>query len=77
MEMRRNPSKSCALRELIIHQLIGFSIMEPAHLGCVMILVIGDVPVDSEARLYEFQNLSIQSFRCAHKGRIYVRVFIE
>jgi hypothetical protein len=42
--------------------------------------VEGDVPVDSEALLVtDFVNLKIkptQSFRGAHRGRIYVRVFI-
>jgi hypothetical protein len=40
----------------------------------------GDVPVDSEALLVtDFVNLKIkpaQSFGCAHKGRMCVRVFI-
>jgi hypothetical protein len=40
----------------------------------------GDVPVDSEALLVtDFVNLKIkpaQSFGCAHKGRVCVRVFI-
>jgi hypothetical protein len=42
--------------------------------------VEGDVPVDSEALLVtDFVNLKIkptQSFRGAHRGRIYVCVFI-
>jgi hypothetical protein len=40
----------------------------------------GDVPVDSEALLVtDFVNLKIkptQSFKGAHRGRVYVRVFI-
>jgi hypothetical protein len=40
----------------------------------------GDVPVDSEALLVtDFVNLKIkptQSFEGAHRGRVYVRVFI-
>jgi hypothetical protein len=40
----------------------------------------GDIPVDSEALLVtDFVNLKIkpvQSFRCAHKGRVCVCVFI-
>jgi hypothetical protein len=43
-------------------------------------LVRGDVPVDSEVLLViDFMNLKIkptQSFRCAHRGRVCVRVFI-
>jgi hypothetical protein len=39
-----------------------------------------DVPVDSDALLVtDFVNLNIksaQSFGCAHKGRVYVRMFI-
>jgi hypothetical protein len=41
----------------------------------------GDVPVDSETILMtDFVNLKIkttQHFRGTHKGRVYVRVFIE
>jgi hypothetical protein len=41
----------------------------------------GDVPVDSDVLLVtDFVNLKIkpaQSFRCAHRGRVCVRVFIE
>jgi hypothetical protein len=40
----------------------------------------GDVPVDSESLLVtDFMNLKIKSalsFKCAHKDRIYMRVFI-
>jgi hypothetical protein len=42
--------------------------------------VVGDVPVDSETLFVTaFVNLKIkpvQSFRGAHKGRVFVRVFI-
>jgi hypothetical protein len=41
----------------------------------------GDIPVDSETLLVtDFMNLkikSVQSFRCAHRDRVCVRVFIE
>jgi hypothetical protein len=41
----------------------------------------GDVPIDSETLLViNFVNLKIkpvQSFGCAHKGMVCVRVFIE
>jgi hypothetical protein len=40
----------------------------------------GDVPVDSETLLVtDFVNFKIksaQSFECAHRDRVYVRVFI-
>jgi hypothetical protein len=38
-----------------------------------------DVPVDSETPvgLCELQDLPAQSFESAHRGRVYVRVFIE
>jgi hypothetical protein len=50
------------------------------HLRLIILSVGGDVPVDSEALLVtDFMNLKIktaQSFRCAHRGRVCVRVFI-
>jgi hypothetical protein len=43
-------------------------------------LVRGNVPVDSDALLVtDFVNLkikSVQSFRCAHRGKIYVHMLI-
>jgi hypothetical protein len=51
------------------------------YLRLIILSVGGDVPVDSEALLVtDFMNLKIkpaQSFRCAHRGRVCVRVFIE
>jgi hypothetical protein len=50
------------------------------HLRLIILLVGGDVPVDSEAFLVtDFVNLKIKparSFGCAHRGRMYVHVFI-
>jgi hypothetical protein len=50
------------------------------HLRLIILSLGGDVPVDSEVLLVtDFVNLKIkpaQSFRCAHKGRVCVRVFI-
>jgi hypothetical protein len=51
------------------------------HLRLIILSVGGDVPVDSETLLVtNFVNLKIkppQCFRCAHKGRVCVCVFIE
>jgi hypothetical protein len=55
----------------------------PRDLELIILLVGGDVSIDSEIFLVtDFVNLKIkpiQSFRCAHKGKgmIYVRLFIE
>jgi hypothetical protein len=50
------------------------------HLQLIILLVGCDVPVDSETLLVtDFMNIKIkpaQSFRCAHRGMMYVRVFI-
>jgi hypothetical protein len=50
------------------------------HLRLIIFSVTDDVPVDSETRLEtEFVNLKIKSsrsFRCAHRSRVYVCVFI-
>jgi hypothetical protein len=50
------------------------------YLLIIILSVGGDVPVDSEALLViDFVNLKIkltQSFRGAHRGRVYVRVLI-
>jgi hypothetical protein len=50
------------------------------HLRLIILSVGGDVLVDSEALLVtDFVNLKIkptQSFRCAHRNRVCVRVFI-
>jgi hypothetical protein len=50
------------------------------YLRLIILSVVGDVSVDSEALLVtDFVNLKIkptQSFRCAHKSMVYVRVFI-
>jgi hypothetical protein len=69
-----------------------FFVVEPTHAGSnlrfnisvtylrLIILLVGDVSVDSETLLViDFINLKIkstQSFKCAHRGRMYVRVFI-
>jgi hypothetical protein len=49
------------------------------YLQLIILLVGGDVPVDSEALLMtDFMNLKIkltQSFRDTHRGRVCVRVF--
>jgi hypothetical protein len=49
------------------------------YLQLIILSVGGDVPVDSETLLViDFMNLKIkpaQSFRCAHRGRVCVRVF--
>jgi hypothetical protein len=49
------------------------------HLRLIILLVGGDVPVDSETLLVtDFMNLKIkpaQSFRCAHMGKVCVCVF--
>jgi hypothetical protein len=51
------------------------------YLRLIILSVGGDVPINSETLLVtDFINLKIkpaQSFRCAHRGRVYVRVFIE
>jgi hypothetical protein len=51
------------------------------HLQLIILSVGGDVPVDSEALLVtNFVNLKIipaESFECAHRGRVCVRVFIK
>jgi hypothetical protein len=50
------------------------------YLRLIIFSVGGDVPVDSEALLVtDFINLkikSVQSFEGAHKGRMYMHVFI-
>jgi hypothetical protein len=50
------------------------------HLRLIILSVGGDIPVDTEALLVtDFVNLKIkptQYFGCAHRGRVYVRVFI-
>jgi hypothetical protein len=50
------------------------------HLRLIILSVGGDVPVDSEAFLVtDFVNFKIkpaQSYECAHRGRMCVRVFI-
>jgi hypothetical protein len=50
------------------------------YLRLIILSVEGDVPVDSETLLViDFMNLKIkstQSFRCAHRGRVCVCVFI-
>jgi hypothetical protein len=51
------------------------------HLRLIILLVRDNVPIDSETLLVtDFVNLKIkptQSFRCAHRGRVCVCVFIE
>jgi hypothetical protein len=51
------------------------------HLRLIILSIGDDVPVDSETLLVtDFVNLEIkpvQSFRCAHRYRVYVCVFIE
>jgi hypothetical protein len=51
------------------------------YLQLIILSVGGDVPVDSETLLViNFVNLKIklvQSFGCAHKSMVCVRVFIE
>jgi hypothetical protein len=50
------------------------------HLWLFILLVGGDIPIDSETLLViDFVNLkikSVQSFGEAHRGRICVRVFV-
>jgi hypothetical protein len=50
------------------------------HLRLIILLVGGDVPVDSETLLVtDFMNLKIKSaqyFRGAHRSRVCVRIFI-
>jgi hypothetical protein len=50
------------------------------YLWLIILSVRGDVPVDNEALLVtDFVNLNIklaQSFRCAYRGRVCVRMFI-
>jgi hypothetical protein len=50
------------------------------HLRLIILSVGGDVSVDSETLLVtDFVNLnikSVQSFRGAHRGRVYMHVFI-
>jgi hypothetical protein len=50
------------------------------HLRLIIFSVGGGIPVDTEALLVtDFVNLKIkpvQYFGCAHRGRVYVRVFI-
>jgi hypothetical protein len=51
------------------------------YLWLIILSVGGDIPVDSEALLVtDFMNLKInstQSFRDAHRGRMYMRMFVE
>jgi hypothetical protein len=51
------------------------------YLRLIILLVRGDVPVDSETLLViDFVNLKIkpaQSFIVAHRGRVCVHIFIE
>jgi hypothetical protein len=51
------------------------------YLWLIILLVRGDVPVDSETLLViDFVNLKIkpaQSFIGAHRGRVCVHIFIE
>jgi hypothetical protein len=50
------------------------------HLRLIILSVGCDVPVNNDALLMiDFVNLkikSVRSFRCAHRGRVRVRVFI-
>jgi hypothetical protein len=50
------------------------------YLRLIILSVGDDVPIDNETFLMtDFVNLKIkptQSFRCAHRSRVYVRVFI-
>jgi hypothetical protein len=50
------------------------------YLRLIILSVGGDVPIDSETLLMtDFMNLKIklaQSFRGAHRGRVYVHMFI-
>jgi hypothetical protein len=50
------------------------------YLWLIILSVGGDVPIDSETLLVtDFMNLKIksaQSFRNAHRDRVYVRMFI-
>jgi hypothetical protein len=50
------------------------------YLRLIILLVEGDVPVDSEMLLViDFVNIKIkptQSFRCAHRGRVCMHIFI-
>jgi hypothetical protein len=51
------------------------------YLWLIILSVGGDASVDSETLLVtDFINLKIKSahsFRCVHRGRVYVRVFIR
>jgi hypothetical protein len=49
------------------------------HLQLIIVSVGGDVPVDNETLLMiDFMNLkmSAQSFKGAHRGNVYIRMFI-
>jgi hypothetical protein len=50
------------------------------HLRLIILSVGDDIPIDSEALLIiDFMNLKIksaQSFRCAHRGKLCVHMFI-
>jgi hypothetical protein len=51
------------------------------HLRLIILLVRGDVPIDNKTLLVtDFVNLKIkptQSFRGAHRDKLYIHVFIE
>jgi hypothetical protein len=51
------------------------------YLRLIILSVVDDVPIDSETLLVtDFMNLKIkpaQSFGCAHRGRLYMHMFIR
>jgi hypothetical protein len=64
----------------LIHQVQILDLTLVLHLRLIILSVGDDVPVDSEALLVtDFVNLKIkpaQSFRCAHRSRVCMCVFI-
>jgi hypothetical protein len=64
----------------LTHQVQILDLTLVLHLRLIILSVGDDVPVDSEALLVtDFVNLKIkpaQSFRCAHRSRVCMCVFI-
>jgi hypothetical protein len=65
------------LNHLSLNPSFGMSV---TYLRLIILLVVADVPVDSNVLLVtNFVNLKIkptQSFECAHRDRVCVHVFI-
>jgi hypothetical protein len=68
-------------KQAIIHPSLNLNLTCVLYLRLIILSVGGDVPVDNDTLLVtDFVNLKIkptQSFGCAHRGSVCLRVFIE